>query len=102
MLTCACGARFEVDDTLAGQDVFCPECQQPLKTPALDRPPQLTSGWALASVVLALVGAFTVVGTILAVLLGFYALLHIAPIARAFGAPASPSAAFASASCSPP
>ena len=32
----------------------------------------------LASVVLALVGAFTVVGTVLAVFLGFYALLHIA------------------------
>ncbi len=78
MLTCACGARFEVDDTLAGQEVLCPECQQPIKAPALDRPPQVTSGWALASVVLALVGAFTVLGTVLAAVLGFYALLHIA------------------------
>jgi hypothetical protein len=78
MLTCACGARFEVDDTLAGQEVLCPECQQPLKAPALDRPPQVTSGWALASIVCALVGAFTVLGTVLAVLLGFYALVHIA------------------------
>ncbi|HWG43647.1 MAG TPA: DUF4190 domain-containing protein [Gemmataceae bacterium] len=77
MLTCACGARFEVDNTLAGQDVLCPECQQPLKAPAQDRLPQVTSGWALASVVLALVGAFTIVGTVLAVLLGFYALRHI-------------------------
>jgi hypothetical protein len=78
MLTCACGARFEVDDTLAGQEVLCPECQQSLKAPALDRPPQVTSGWALASVVLALIGAFTVIGTVTAILLGFYALLHVA------------------------
>ncbi len=78
MLTCACGARFEVDDSLAGQEVLCPECQQPLKAPARDRPPQLTSAWALASVVLALVGAFTVLGTILAILLGIIALASIA------------------------
>jgi hypothetical protein len=78
MLTCACGARFEVDDSLAGQEVLCPECQQPLKAPAPDRPPQLTSAWALASVVLALVGAFTVLGTILAVLFGIIALASIA------------------------
>jgi hypothetical protein len=78
MLTCACGARFEVDDTLAGREVLCPECQQPLKAPALERPPQVTSGWALASVVLALVGAFTVIGTIAAALLGAIALVSIA------------------------
>lgn len=78
MLTCACGARFEVDDTLAGQEVLCPECQQPLKAPALERPPQVTSGWALTSVVLALVGALTVVGTVAAVVTGFIALVHIA------------------------
>jgi hypothetical protein len=78
MITCACGARFEVDDTLARQEVLCPECQQPLKAPALDRPPQVTSGWALASVVLALVGAFTVFGSLIAVLLGVIALVSIA------------------------
>src|SRR5215467_1244077 len=78
MITCACGARFEVDDTLAGQEVLCPECQRSLKAPALDRPPRVTSGWALASVVLALVGAFTVFGSLLAVLLGVIALVSIA------------------------
>src|SRR5689334_16012982 len=77
MITCACGARFEVDDTLAGQEVLCPDCQQPLKAPAVDRPPQLTSGWALASVVLALVGAFTLFGSLAAVLLGVIALISI-------------------------
>jgi hypothetical protein len=78
MLTCACGARFEVDDSLAGQEVLCPECQQPLQAPAAARLPRVTSAWALASVLLALIGAFTVIGTIVAVLLGFVALVSIA------------------------
>jgi hypothetical protein len=77
MLTCACGARFEVDDALVGQEVLCPECQQPVKAPDAERLPRLTSGWALASVVLALVGAFTVVGTVAAVLFGLIALVSI-------------------------
>jgi hypothetical protein len=76
MLTCDCGARFEVDDTMAGQEVACPECQQPVKVPARDRLPPRTSGYALASVVLALVGAFTP-ATALAVLLGLVALVHV-------------------------
>jgi hypothetical protein len=59
MLTCDCGARFEVEDTLAGQEVACPECQQPVKVPARHKVPLRTSGYALASVVVALVGAFT-------------------------------------------
>jgi hypothetical protein len=78
MLTCACGARFEVDDTLAGQEVLCPECQQPLKAPAAAGPPQVTSAWALASVIVALVGAFTVIGTLAAVVLGVVGLRHVA------------------------
>jgi hypothetical protein len=77
MLTCACGTRFEVDDSLAGQEILCPECQQPLKAPAAERPTQVTSGWALASVLLALMGAFTVVGTIVAVVFGVVALVSI-------------------------
>lgn len=77
MLTCACGTRFEVDDSLAGQEVLCPECQQPIQAPAANRLPRVTSGWALASVVLALVGAFTVFGTMLAILCGIIALVRI-------------------------
>lgn len=77
MLTCACGAQFEVDDSLAGQEVLCPECQQPIKAPDAVRPPRVTSAWALASVVLALIGAFTVVGTVVAALLGIVALVSI-------------------------
>jgi hypothetical protein len=76
-LTCACGARFELEDSLAGQAVTCPECQQPLQAPGLQRSPLRTSLYALASAVLALFGAFTVVGTLVAVLLGVLALLDI-------------------------
>jgi hypothetical protein len=77
MLTCACGARFEVDDSLAGQEVLCPECHQPVKALPAGRLPRVTSAWALASVLLALLGAFTVVGTIAAVILGLIALESI-------------------------
>jgi hypothetical protein len=78
MLTCACGTRFEVDDTLAGKEILCPECQQPLTAPTTERPPRVTSAWALASVMLALIGAFTIVGTVAAVVVGLIALLSIA------------------------
>jgi hypothetical protein len=77
-LTCACGARFELEDTLAGQEVTCPECQQPLQAPTLERPPLRTSLYALGSAVLALIGAFTVLGTLAAILLGLLALRDIA------------------------
>lgn len=77
MLTCPCGTRFEVDASLAGQEVLCPECQQPIQAPPAERLPRLTSGWALASVVLALIGAFTIFGTIAAVLFGIVALISI-------------------------
>ena len=76
-LTCDCGARFDVEDALAGQTVACPECQEPLKAPALQRPTVRTSGFALASFLLAIVGAFTVVGTVAAVVLGLIAVVRI-------------------------
>jgi len=76
-LVCVCGARFEVEDTYAGQAVACPECQQPVAAAAPPARPVRTSGFALASVVLALVLAFTGVGTVLAVLLGVIGLVHI-------------------------
>ncbi|HZT82953.1 MAG TPA: hypothetical protein VFA26_22175 [Gemmataceae bacterium] len=77
-LSCPCGTRFEVEDTFAGQAVNCPECQNPVKAPAPGRGAARTSGLALASVVLALVGAFTVLGTLAAVALGLLALVTIA------------------------
>src|SRR5581483_3531419 len=77
-LSCPCGAAFEVEDTFAGQGIACPDCGRALRVP-LPRPPQLrTSGFAVASVVLALVGAFTVVGTAVAAVLGAVALASIA------------------------
>jgi hypothetical protein len=76
-LTCVCGARFELDDTLAGQNVTCPECQQTLKAPAVRGTPPRTSGLALASVVLALLGAFTGIGSAAAAVLGAMALVRI-------------------------
>ena len=77
-VSCSCGARFEVDETFAGYTVSCPECNQPVQAPSLVRKPLRTSGFAVASVVLALVLAFTGVGTLLAVILGIIALFHIA------------------------
>ena len=76
-LTCSCGARLEIDEKFAGQTIRCPDCDQALLAPTLKRVPLRTSGLAIASLVLALVGAFTVVGTVLAVGLGAWALADI-------------------------
>ncbi|HEV3116803.1 MAG TPA: DUF4190 domain-containing protein [Gemmataceae bacterium] len=76
-LTCSCGAHFEVADAFAGQSVACPECQQSLRVPMAARTRLRTSGYALSSVVLTLVGMFTVILTALAVVLGFMALVSI-------------------------
>jgi hypothetical protein len=75
-LTCDCGARFDVDDLQAGKDVLCPECRGPVRAPERAAPPRL-SLWALASVVLAVFGAFTLVGTVAAILAGVCALMII-------------------------
>jgi len=77
-LACACGARFEVEETFAGQSVGCPECHRLVKAPVRVRAPVRTSGYAVVSVVSAFVLALTVVGTVMAVLLGLVALLSIA------------------------
>jgi hypothetical protein len=76
MLTCDCGARFEVDETFAGQEIACPDCQQPVKVPARHKVPPRTSAFALASVVVALVGAFTP-AALVAVGLGMAGLVSI-------------------------
>jgi hypothetical protein len=76
-VSCACGARFDVADTFARQTVSCPDCAAPVVVPAPERLPLRTSGYAVASVVLALIGMFTVVFTAAAVVLGFVALVSI-------------------------
>lgn len=76
-INCTCGAHLELDDRFAGQTIQCPDCKKPLQAPSLTSPTLRTSGLALASLILALVGAFTVVGTIVAVVLGVLALRQI-------------------------
>lgn len=76
-ITCTCSARLEVDERFAGQTIVCPDCQKTLAVPLGSGAARRTSGFALASLILALVGAFTVVGTVLAVVCGGVALLTI-------------------------
>lgn len=77
-LSCTCGACFDVEDIYAGQTVSCPECQRGISAPAINRQALRTSGYALTSTVLALVLAFTGIGTVLAVVFGIIGLVSIA------------------------
>jgi len=77
-LSCTCGARFEVEDSVAGQSVACPECQQAIKVLPVRAARVRTSGYALASMVLALVGMFTVVLSVIAIVVGMAGLVSIA------------------------
>jgi len=84
-VTCQCGARLEIDEKFLGKEILCPDCQRPLPTTAPATPPPLelpdnrrTSGLAVLSLTLAMVGAFTIVGTIAAIVVGFFALREIA------------------------
>jgi hypothetical protein len=84
-VTCQCGARLEIDEKFLGKEVPCPDCQRPLPTKVPPTPPPLdlpdyrrTSGLAVLSLTLALVGAFTIVGTIAAVVVGLLAIKEIA------------------------
>jgi hypothetical protein len=75
-VTCACGAYLEIDAKFAGQRVPCPDCQKPVEVPSLER--TRTSGLALASLLVGLIGAFTLVGNIVAIVLGAIGLRSIA------------------------
>jgi len=89
-VTCQCGARLEIDDKFLGKEVPCPDCNRPLPTtpvaapPVVAAPPPLdlpdyrrTSGLAVLSLALALVGMFTIVGTIAAIVVGVLAVKEI-------------------------
>lgn len=76
-LICTCGARLRLEQVQPEQEIVCPECQEKLKVPASSQTSRRTSTLALLSVVLALVGAITVVGTVAAFLIGAIALLRI-------------------------
>jgi hypothetical protein len=67
-----------VEESLAGETINCPDCDKALQVPAADQVPLRTSGFAVASVLLALVGAFTILGTLVAIALGGIALANIA------------------------
>lgn len=73
-ITCACGSRLEIDESFVGKTVPCPDCNRPLllPAPAPQRQPRV-SGLALTSLVVALIGAFTLVGGLVAVALGYFA-----------------------------
>jgi hypothetical protein len=77
-LKCSCGADFEVEDTFAGQSVGCPDCNATLHVPLVRPTPTRTSHLAIASVVIALLGAFTLVGSVLATIFGVAGLVSIA------------------------
>jgi hypothetical protein len=84
-VTCQCGSKLEIDEKFLGKQILCPDCQRPLPTQAPATPPPLelpdhrrVSGLALLSLNLALVGAFTIVGTVAAIVVGVFALKHIA------------------------
>src|SRR5438477_8196278 len=76
-LTCACGARLEIDAKFVGQTIHCPDCNRQLETGSPAAKPAHTSGYALASLVLALAGAFTLAGTVAAIVCGALGLKQI-------------------------
>ena len=76
-LTCSCGAKLEIDDKFAGKVIPCPDCHRELSTAPKVVQANLTSSFALAGLPLALIGAFTVVGPVLAIICGLIGLRHI-------------------------
>ena len=76
-ITCSCKAQLEIDEKFAGQTITCPDCNQSLEIPAPEKLTIRTSGLALTSLMLALVGACTVVGTVAAVVVGVFGVLQI-------------------------
>jgi hypothetical protein len=76
-MTCDCGARYEVEDLFAGQEVHCPECQHPARAPLVKDAPRRVSLLALYSLVVAVVGGFTLVGSAAAALLALISLARM-------------------------
>ena len=83
-VTCSCGARLEIDEKFLGKEIPCPDCQRPLPTKPPATPPPLdlpdhrrVSGLAVLSLALALVGAFTIIGTLAAIVVGILAMQAI-------------------------
>jgi hypothetical protein len=84
-VTCACGARLEIDEKFLGKEVPCPDCGKPLPTKAPPTPPPLElpnhrrlSVLAILSLTFGLVGLLVpIVGATVAVALGILAIAQI-------------------------
>ena len=76
-LTCDCGARFEIDDSFAGQQWPCPDCSVPLRVPSKANASARPDRLALLAAALALAGAFTLAGSLAAAVLGAVSLFRI-------------------------
>src|SRR5262245_23364569 len=76
-LTCTCGAFLEVDDRFAGQMIQCPDCGRPLQAAPGEKLPLRTSGWAIVSLLSSVAGALTLVGPLLGIAAGGFALRSI-------------------------
>jgi len=81
-LTCECGARFEVDEVWAGKEIPCPDCGAKTRAPTLET--QLASverpSWlALLALTCVIIGAFTLVGTLVGSLMAAVALIRRLP-----------------------
>ena len=80
-VTCECGSRLEIDEKFLGKEIPCPDCQRPLPTKPPPTPPPLdlpdnrrTSGLAILSLTLGLVGSCTVIGSLAAIGVGIWAI----------------------------
>ncbi len=83
-VTCECGSHLEIDEKFLGKEIPCPDCQRPLPTKAPPKPPPLdlpdnrrTSGLAVMSLAVALVGMFTFIGSLAAIAIGYFAMRAI-------------------------
>jgi len=81
---CSCGSQLEIDEKFLGKEILCPDCQRPLPTKAPVAPPPLdvpefrrTSGLAVLSLSMSVVGFFTLVGSIAGIVTGVMALKKI-------------------------
>ncbi len=73
-ITCACGAHLEIDEKFVGQEIACPDCSRPLRVePPPPRRHLRVSGLAVGSLIVGLVGFFTLVGSAVAIALGLVA-----------------------------
>jgi hypothetical protein len=84
-LTCTCGAKLEIDDKFAGKIITCPDCDKQLSTAPEQVWAARTSGYAIASLIFALVGPFTLIAPLLAIACGAFALSHITRQPEAVG-----------------